>query len=149
MISVLDIKENTHLPSCEDDSGEFLQRGFSHLISVAREWEEQLAERWMRLPTGTTDALKRARLPHCGDMGQRKGVDCWNNRKVLELGKSKWQQKIGCQKNIYQSCNAKPNPGNFAERWVLNNGGEGREINRLLKFTVAQSFWVTWRDVFV
>jgi len=25
--------------------------------------------------------------------------------------------------------------------------GERRKINSVLKFTVSQSFWVTWRDV--
>lgn len=119
VISVIDLKENAYLPSCEEDRGGFLQRGFSHLISVAREREEQSVKRWMRLPTGTSGAPNMARLPNCGDAGQRKGGDYRNIKEVLELGKSKWQQKIGC--GTRQSCNVKPKPDDFGVRWVLDN----------------------------
>lgn len=60
VISMPDLGENARLPSCEDDTGGFLQRGFSGLVSVAREREEQLAERWVRLPTGTSGTPNRA-----------------------------------------------------------------------------------------
>lgn len=36
VISMPDLKENAGLPSCEDDTGGFLQRGFSCLVCVAR-----------------------------------------------------------------------------------------------------------------
>ena len=116
---MLDLKENAHLPSYEDGRGGFPQRGFSHLINVAKEWEEWSAERWVRLPTGTGSVPSMAWLLDCRDMGQQKGGDYWNNKEVLELGKSKWQQKID---NITcQSHNAKTKPDNFAVRWVLDN----------------------------
>lgn len=116
---MLDLKENAHLPSYKGDRGGFLQRGFSSLISDAREWEEQSAKRWMRLPTSTSSSPKMAQLPNCGDMGQRKGGGYWNNKEVLELGKSKWEQKVG---NITcQSCNAKTKPDTFAVEWALDN----------------------------
>lgn len=118
-MSMLDLKEKAHLPSCEDDRGGFMQRGFSHLISAAREWEEWSAERWVRLPTGTSGAPNMARLPNCGIMGQQKGGDYWNKKEVLELGKSKWQQKPGSV--IFHSCNAEMKPDTFAVRWVLDN----------------------------
>lgn len=69
--------------------------------------EEQLAERWVRLPTRTRRAPHMARLPSCGRMGQRKGRDYWNEKEVLELGKSKWQQ--GRASVIRQSCAANRN----------------------------------------
>lgn len=40
-------------------------------------------------------------------------------KEVLELGKSKWQQKPGSV--IFHSCNAEMKPDTFAVRWVLDN----------------------------
>lgn len=66
--------------------------------------EEQLAERCVRLPTRTHGAPNMARLPSCKRMGQQKGGDYRNKKEVLELGKSKWQQRTA---NITrQSCAA-------------------------------------------
>lgn len=41
VISMPDLEENMRLPSCEDDTGGCLHWGFSGLVSVARECEEQ------------------------------------------------------------------------------------------------------------
>lgn len=60
VISMPDLEENVRLPSCEDDTGGCLHWGFSGLVSVARECEEQQAERWVRLPTGTSGTPNRA-----------------------------------------------------------------------------------------